>query len=55
MTTLNSKKLDSPYQAEKDKMNDLAFRIQSAAGLNPQDIFRRKQIPVIEKRVSTDQ
>ncbi len=52
MTTLNSKKLDSPYQAEKDKMNDLAFRIQSAAGLNPQEIFPRKQIPVIENRVS---
>lgn len=52
MTTLNSKKLDSPYQAEKDKMNDLAFRIQSAAGLNPQEIFPRKEIPVIENRVS---
>ena len=52
MTTLNSKKLDSPYQAEKEKMNDLAFRIQSAAGLNPQEIFPRKQIPVIENRVS---
>jgi len=52
MTTLKSKKLDSPYQAEKDKMNDLAFRIQSAAGLNPQEIFPRKQIPVIENRVS---
>lgn len=51
MTTLNSKKLDSPYAAEKDKMADLAFRIQSEAGLNPQEIFPRKYIPVLENRV----
>ena len=52
MSTLSLKKLDSPFVAEKDKMNDLAFRIQSAAGLNPQEIFPRQQTPVIESRVS---
>ena len=52
MTTLSLKKLDSPYLAEKDKMNDLAFRIQSAAGLNPQEIFPRQHTPVIENRVT---
>lgn len=52
MDTLNLKKLDSPYLAGKDKMNDLAFRIQSAAGLNPQEIFPRQHTPVIENRVS---
>lgn len=52
MMTQYLKKLDSPYSAEKDKMNDLAFRIQSAAGLNPEEIFPRQHISVIENKIS---
>lgn len=52
MATLESKKLKSPYAPSKEKMNDIAHRIQSNVGVAAQEIFTIRQTSFIEQKKS---
>lgn len=52
MATLESKKLKSPYAPSKEKMNDIAYRIQSNVGIAAQEIFTVRQTSFIEQKKS---
>ena len=52
MATLESKKLKSPYAPSKEKMNDIAYRIQSNVGVAAQEIFTVRQTSFIEQKKS---
>lgn len=52
MATLESKKLKSPYAPSKEKMNDIAYRIQSNVGVSAQEVFTIRQTSFIEQKKS---